>query len=260
MPTPDRAVSKAQGLGSPAMLPVEEALIAAGKVLAERVDRLRFSDPVSYVYNPLQYAWAPYEQYLRSYASGPRRVIFLGMNPGPFGMVQTGIPFGEVKAVKQWLRIEGEVVAPKRQHPARPITGFNCQRSEISGQRLWGFFAAQFGTPDRFFREHLVLNYCPLAFLEETGRNRTPDKLPASEKEALFGACDEHLQRAISALKPEWLVCIGGFACERGQEAKSQTGGTFKVCQILHPSPASPAANRGWAEAVLSQLRTHGVM
>lgn len=235
-------------------------MIAAGKLLARQVDRLRFSAPVSYVYNPLIYAWAPYEQYLRTYASGTRRVIFLGMNPGPFGMVQTGIPFGEINAVTRWLRITAEVSAPKRQHPARPITGFDCTRSEISGQRLWGFFEAQFKTPDRFFREHLVLNYCPLAFLEETGRNRTPDKLPAVEKQALFAACDEHLKSAISALQPEWLVCVGGFACERGQEAKSQTGGAFQVCQILHPSPASPAANRGWAEAVLKQLQTSGVM
>ena len=235
-------------------------MIGAGKALAQRVDRLRFSAPVSYVYNPLNYAWAPYEQYLRSYASGPRRVVFLGMNPGPFGMVQTGIPFGEVNAVTQWLQIKGEVTPPKRQHPARPIVGFECTRSEISGQRLWGFFAAQFKTAEDFFREHLVLNYCPLAFLEDTGRNRTPDKLPTGEKNSLFAACDEHLRSVLSVLEPEWLVCVGGFAYNRGVEASSQTGGPFKVCQILHPSPASPAANRGWAEAVLVQLKNHGVM
>ena len=260
MPSPRRAVTRLQPPGLANTLPVAEVMVAAGKILAQRADRLRFNAPVSYVYNPLIYAWAPYEHYLRTYASGPRRVVFLGMNPGPFGMVQTGIPFGEVQAVTQWLRIKGGVAAPRRQHPARPIVGFECARSEISGKRLWGFFEAQFKTPERFFRENLVLNYCPLAFLEETGRNRTPDKLPAAEKAALFAVCDEHLRSALSALQPEWLVCVGGFACERGHEAKSQTGGTFKVCQILHPSPASPAANRGWAEAVLAQLKNHGVM
>ena len=35
-----------------------------------------------------------------------KRVVFLGMNPGPFGMAQVGVPFGEVAAVRDWLRID----------------------------------------------------------------------------------------------------------------------------------------------------------
>lgn len=238
--------------------PVGE-LLAAGRQLAEAVDRLRFKPPVVHVYNPLQYAWAPYEKYLSTYATTPKRVVFLGMNPGPFGMVQTGIPFGEIAAVRDWLQIEGSVVPPARQHAARPIQGFACPRREVSGQRVWNFFAGHFGTPQSFFREHLVINYCPLAFLEASGRNFTPDKLPAREKARLFAACDEHLRTVLDALRPTYLVGIGAFAFARGSAVAGALPFTPKVCQILHPSPASPAANRGWGEAALKQLRAQGI-
>src|SRR4051812_20475252 len=168
-------------------------LILAARRLGDVVGCLKFSAPVTHVYNPLAYAWSGHEQYLQKFGNGPKRVVFLGMNPGPFGMVQTGVPFGEIKAVRDWLGIECAISRPKIEHPRRLVTGFDCARSEISGQRLWGLFAERFGSPAPFFAEHFVLNYCPLAFLEETGRNRTPDKLPAIEQQALFKACDEHL-------------------------------------------------------------------
>jgi single-strand selective monofunctional uracil DNA glycosylase len=214
---------------------------------------LRFKPPVVHVYNPLIYAWAPYEAYLRNFGAAPKRVMFLGMNPGPFGMVQTGVPFGEVAAVRDWLRLERAVGKPAQEHPRRPVTGFACMRSEVSGRRLWGLFAERFGTPRRFFAQHIVMNYCPLAFLESSGRNRTPDRLAASEKEALFEACDQHLRGVAVALKPEWVIGIGGFAAQRADEALP--AGLVKIGQILHPSPASPAANRNWKGIVLRQLR-----
>ncbi len=228
-------------------------LIRAGNRLANKAEDLRFSTPVTHVYNPLSYAWASYEQYLRRFANSPKRVVFLGMNPGPFGMVQTGVPFGEVRAVKGWLKIEGDVGRPSREHPARPILGFACPRCEVSGERLWGLFALRYGAAEEFFSEHMVLNYCPLAFLEESGRNRTPDKLPKAEKLRLFAACDEHLRAAVEALEPEWVVGIGDFATQRAGEVLGST--QLNVARILHPSPASPAANRDWAGAATRQLK-----
>ncbi len=209
------------------------------------------------MYNPLDYAWSCYELYLRRFAAPPKRVVFLGMNPGPFGMVQTGIPFGEVRAVRDWLGICLEVGKPPRQHPRRPVAGFACERSEVSGQRLWGLFAESFGAPERFFQDHFVLNYCPLAFMESAGRNRTPDKLSTREKQQLFAACDRHLQEAISVLQPEWLIAVGDFARRRAEAVLG--GGPPRIGQILHPSPANPAANRAWASVVKKQLAALGV-
>jgi len=227
-------------------------LIDAAAALRKALRKMRFSSPVAHVYNPLEYAWGCYESYLRRYASGPKRIVFIGMNPGPFGMVQTGVPFGEVKAVREWLGLNGPICKPLKEHPRRPVLGLDCQRSEVSGQRLWGLFARRFGSPEKFFREHFVLNYCPLAFMEDSGRNRTPDKLPASEKASLFKACDKNLRQAIQILKPDWLIGVGDFAFRRAETVFPQ--GIPKVGQILHPSPANPAANRSWAEIATRQL------
>jgi single-strand selective monofunctional uracil DNA glycosylase len=232
-------------------------LILAARRLCNAVDRMKFGAPVTHVYNPLRYAWAPYEKYLRTFGSGSRRIVFVGMNPGPFGMAQTGIPFGEIAAVRDWLRIEEKVGKPVREHPKRIVNGFECPRSEVSGKRLWSLFAERFGPAHKFFERHLVLNYCPLAFLESTGRNRTPDKLGRSEKQALFDACDDHLRAALKALEPEWVIGIGAFAAQR--IANVVAGNGVKTGQILHPSPASPAANRDWAAIVTNQLRELGI-
>jgi len=228
-------------------------LITAAMRLRKSVDRLKFSEPVTHVYNPLAYAWSGHELYLQKFGHGPKRVVFLGMNPGPFGMVQTGVPFGEIGAVRNWLGIECAISKPRVEHPKRPVTGFACARSEISGQRLWGLFAERFGLADDFFREHMVLNYCPLAFVEESGRNRTPDKLPAVEQKKLFEACDEHLSAAIQALQPEWVIGIGNFALKRAEHVLGDQ--SIKLGCILHPSPASPAANRDWPAVVKRQLQ-----
>ena len=197
--------------------PITEALIAAARRLRAETSRLRFRAPVTHVYNPLVYAWAPHEAYLRKFGAARKRVVFLGMNPGPFGMAQTGVPFGEVAAVRDWLKIECPVGKPEREHPRRPVVGFACARSEVSGRRLWGLFAERFRTPEQFFAGHIVMNYCPLAFLESGGRNRTPDKLPPSEKAALFAACDRHLREIVAVLQPEWLVGVGDFAARRAE-------------------------------------------
>jgi single-strand selective monofunctional uracil DNA glycosylase len=219
-------------------------VLAAAKELSRQVAALEFAEPVTHVYNPLEYAFRPYEAYVRRYGISHKRVIFLGMNPGPFGMVQTGIPFGEVTMVKTWLKISAPVGEPANLHPRRPVLGFGCTRREISGQRLWGAVARHFAEPECFFAEHFVANYCPLAFLEASGRNRTPDKLPAGERESLCAACDRHLRKICLAFSAEWVVGIGAFAGQRAEMALSGIG--IKTGHVLHPSPANPRANRNW--------------
>ena len=232
-------------------------LITSAAKLRDAVGKLRFAPPVTNVYNPLDYAWAAHEVYLRRYGAGTKRVLFLGMNPGPFGMVQTGIPFGQVAAVRDWLGIETVIGSPPKPHPNRLVTGFACKRSEISGERLWGLFAKRFGTAEDFFREHFVVNYCPLAFMEETGRNRTPDKLPSTERSSLYAVCDQHLRETVQALGPEWLIGVGDFAMTRAREALKNE--SVRIGKVLHPSPASPASNKDWAGQVTAQLRQLGV-
>jgi single-strand selective monofunctional uracil DNA glycosylase len=237
--------------------PDVEAIIASAQRLREDMRGLKFAPPVTHVYNPLDYAWAGHEAYVRAFAAGPKRVIFFGMNPGPWGMVQTGVPFGEVNAVRDWMKLRAPIGKPDPEHPKRPVLGLNCPRCEISGQRLWGLFAKRFGDAPSFFAEHFVVNYCPLAFMEESGLNRTPDKLPKAEVEKLFAACDQHLKRVVEVLKPEWVIGVGGFAMKRAQEVLGPAGA--KIGTIPHPSPANPAANRNWAGMATEALRKSGV-
>jgi single-strand selective monofunctional uracil DNA glycosylase len=234
-------------------------LLGIADALADRLDRLRFGPPVAAVYNPLRYAREPFARYLELHGEGPKEALFLGMNPGPFGMAQTGVPFGEVALARDWLGVEAPVGRPSSEHPARPVEGFRCTRSEVSGARLWGWARDRWGTPSAFFERFLVLNYCPLLFLETSGRNLTPDKLPREERAAVQEACDSALAATLEVLRPAWVLGVGKFAEERAQRACAGIEPSPRVGSILHPSPASPAANRSWAPQVERQLRELGI-
>lgn len=236
---------------------IDDSLYRAARKLSRTLAGMSFAEPVTHIYDPIDYAAAPHRQYLRRYAHSEKRVVFLGMNPGPYGMAQTGVPFGEIAHVRDWLGIEGRVGKPAIEHPKRPITGFACPRSEVSGARLWGTFKARFGTPEAFFADHFVANYCPLVFMEQGGKNRTPDKLAPAERDALYAACDGHLRSLVRQLKPSWVIGVGKFAEGRAAAALPDAG--VRIATILHPSPASPLANRGWAPQVEKQMADLGL-
>lgn len=225
--------------------------------LCERLDGLRFSEPVTHVYNPLVYARQSHNKYLSRYGKGKKRYLMLGMNPGPWGMAQTGVPFGEIGLVRDWLGLAAKVGKPKNEHPKRIVQGFDCTRSEVSGARLWGWAKERFGTPDKFFESFMVVNYCPLVFMEESGKNRTPDKLPAAEIGPVNEACDWALVELARYYKPEWVIGVGAYAEKKA--AKVLGDMDIRIGRILHPSPASPVANRGWAPAAQKQLEDLGV-
>jgi single-strand selective monofunctional uracil DNA glycosylase len=233
-------------------------LARISKELCREVDRLSFGEPVMYVYNPLSYAWDAHAAYLERWGAGKKEALLLGMNPGPFGMAQTGVPFGDVALVRDFVGVSTKVGKPVREHPARPILGFDCQRSEVSGRRLWSLARGAFGTPERFFERFFVVNYCPLVFMEESGKNRTPDKLPKTEQAPLFAACDEALRRIVAELEPEYVIGVGAFAEARAKSALLETG--VHIGTILHPSPASPRANQGWERIAREELRKTGII
>ena len=225
--------------------------------LLDELKPLRFDAPVSHVYNPLEYARAAYVKYLQLYAKSPKEIVLIGMNPGPWGMAQTGVPFGEVTAVRDWLNIEALVGTPEQMNPKRPVTGFNCTRSEVSGRRLWGWVQKTFKTPANFFSRFFVANYCPLMFVEAGGRNRTPNQLRASERKPLLEVCDRALRRTIEQLAPRYVIGVGLFAEERARVALSDIKVT--IGRITHPSPANPKANRGWETLIEKEFAALGI-
>ena len=218
---------------------------------------LRFGPPVTHVYNPLVYARPAWDLYVQKYGQGPREVLLLGMNPGPFGMAQVGVPFGEIASARDWLGIQAPIGKPPVEHEKRPIQGFACTRSEVSGRRLWGWAQARFGTPEAFFTRFFVLNYCPLVFMEESGRNRVPEKLPAQEREPMFAACDRALRRTIEHFGPRFVIGVGKFAEKKAREVAGDMD--LVIASVAHPSPASPLANQGWEPLMDQGLEAAGV-
>lgn len=225
--------------------------------LIKNVRRLQFGPPVTHVYNPLEYARKPYKLYVRRFATPPKKIVLLGMNPGPWGMAQTGVPFGEVQAVKYWMGIDAKVAVPDNMHPKRPVMGFDCTRSEISGKRLWGWAQKKFKTPERFFSRFFVANYCPLQFIEASGRNRTPNQLRVSERTPLLKICDHAMRQTMAFLKPDYVIGVGQFAADRARIALSDLDIT--VDKITHPSPANPRANRGWEKIITKEFSEIGI-
>ncbi|MEM1107526.1 MAG: uracil-DNA glycosylase family protein [Planctomycetota bacterium] len=239
-----------------------QALIDAARECSDACDQLRFAEPVTHVYNPLAYARPMHEKYLARFGRSRKRVLFLGMNPGPWGMAQTGVPFGEVEAVRDWMQIEHQLDAPpditSGGHPKRLIQGLDCPRSEVSGRRVWELMQQRFGPPEAFFKDHFVTNYCPLVFMEASGKNRTPDKLPADEREPLEAACNQHLESIVKILRPSFVVGVGKFAEQKARAVLGESS-NLTITTILHPSPASPLANRGWAKQATQQLINAGI-
>ncbi|MEM7244787.1 MAG: uracil-DNA glycosylase family protein [Acidobacteriota bacterium] len=226
------------------------------KKLSRQLGELSFAKPVTHVYDPTDYAWKTHSAYLGLARRGID-AVFLGMNPGPFGMAQTGVPFGDPVFVRDWMGLRIVASRPADEHPKRPVLGDASTRNEVSGQRLWGFARERFDDAPAFFERFFVINYCPLCFLEESGRNRTPDKLPATERDAVEELCDAALLAMIRALEPGRLIGVGAFAEQRAQRALASLD--VPIGRVLHPSPASPVANRGWAPQAAKQLAEQGI-
>ncbi|XP_064354480.1 single-strand selective monofunctional uracil DNA glycosylase isoform X1 [Dromaius novaehollandiae] len=228
--------------------------------LSARLEALAVGEPVSHVYRPLRYAWRPHRRFVRRYCRAAKRVLFLGMNPGPFGMGQTGVPFGDAWHVREWLRVTGRVEKPPAEHPKRPVLGLACRRAEVSGARFWGLVRSLCAEPRRFFRHCFVHNHCPLLFVARSGRNVTPAELPPAQRAGLLGACDEALARAVELLGVGLVVGVGRFAERRARRALAAAGLAVRVEGLPHPSPRSARANAGWQQLAKARLGELGVL
>ncbi|MGI6439934.1 MAG: uracil-DNA glycosylase family protein [Sphaerochaetaceae bacterium] len=230
-------------------------LLERTKQFASEVDSLEFQF-TGVIYNPLSYAWEMHKAYLTQYVHEQPEIYFMGMNPGPFGMTQSGVPFGEVNLVKTWMGLSYPIGKPPKEHPKRPILGLETTRSEVSGYRLWSLMKERYTSAHSFFKTHAVMNYCPLVFVDEgpTGKNIIPEKLVKEDRLILDQVCDAYADDMISLIKPKALVGIGRYAERKLEEVTQRLNIDTPVCSILHPSPSNPQANRGWAEKVTAQL------
>lgn len=240
---------------------VAERILEIEAEQCELLSNVKFSDKISYIYNPLQYAHETHSCYVKKYCNSPKIVLFLGMNPGPFGMAQNGVPFGDTTFVNNWLKISGNVYKPAKEHPKREIQGLSCSRSEVSGSRFWSFLEETCIQPERFFRYCYVHNYCPFSMMSSSAKNITPPELKAEEKTTLISICDESLYKIIKHLGIKYIVGIGNFAKTRAEKVvKAYNLSDITVVGIMHPSPINPAANKGWKNIAYQQLESYDLL
>tara|TARA_Y100000589_G_scaffold67147_1_gene58857 strand:- start:3735 stop:4466 length:732 start_codon:yes stop_codon:yes gene_type:complete len=238
---------------------IQDQLKDAARRLSEDcnrgVSRILKHPSVAYVTNPLDYAWDYHEQFIDKWSVFGAKTLLLGMNPGPYGMAQTGVPFGATAMARNILHIEErEVKTPLGAHPKRPVEGLSMQRQEVSGTRFWSMLADHYGSTESIFSNIYVVNHCPLLLLGETGRNVTPVDLPQSVIEPVLKACDRHLKSVVDVMGIEAVVGVGNYAKKR---AKSVLDGVH-IDSMWHPSPASPLANRNggadWRANAISKI------
>ena len=226
-------------------------LLAAAARLRDALDAFPRPRGVAFAYHPLRYAWDAHAAYLARYGEGrPGRAVFIGMNPGPWGMTQSGVPLADPALARAWMGLHGRVASPAHAHPKVPVLGYASTRRDPTGAKFYGWAQARYGTAERFFAEAFVLNYCPLLFLDEAGRNVTLPALAAEDARRLFAACDAHLAEALRALQPRRVLPRGAFAAERVRVVLDAERLEVPVRQVRHPSPANPANNAGWGDDV----------
>ena len=199
---------------------------------------------VDVCYNPLNYAWDAHEAYLRRMGGGGARTVILGMNPGPHGMGQMGVPIAATSVVRDLLDITGiPVNQPEMVDPRRPVVGLEYPREEVSGTRLWGLLAEYYGDAGAIASSVFLVNHCPLMlFSGPRATNITPDKVAGPTAQVLLERCDQHLREVVSALNADRVIGVGKFAESRARSALVDEA--VEVVGCWHPSPASPLANR----------------
>lgn len=231
---------------------IVERMIETSSKLRDDVEKFADSlvkeGSVDAVYNPLAYAWEPHRAYLELASGGGAKTLLLGMNPGPHGMGQMGIPFAATSVVRDLLKITDlEVGQPSTPHPKRPISGLDWPKEEVSGTRLWGLLANEYGSAESIFKSVFLLNHCPLMlFSGERATNITPDKITGPTTKALLERCDDHLREVVDIMQIERVIGVGRYSEKRALNALS--GIDISITTCWHPSPASPLANRNKGE------------
>jgi len=257
---------------------VADQILAASDRLSERlaalppVGDLVALDPTRYCRS----AWAAYLQM----AARLGCVLVVGMNPGPHGMAQTGVPFTD-----PWIVDELDLQAPRadvppadipavgswrhRSHRARGVLG---SKREESAKRLWPLlreicapYAAVGPSADkiaeatrRVCNEVLLVNALPICWLDPAGKNVSAEQVekraPAQVREGLRDLVNEWLQAVADILRPAAVIGVGRWAREFVTDLDVDHFVEIPFRDgIKHPSPSagSEAAWRAEAEPIL---------
>ncbi|KAI8124664.1 hypothetical protein FF38_10666 [Lucilia cuprina] len=213
--------------------------------LNEKLRNITTPLEISYIYNPVEYAADLHQAYLKKYLKGGKKVLFIGLNPGPNGMGQTGIPFGNITTVRDKMGLNGTVNQPPNIHPKRPVNGLATTIEEPSGKRLWTKFQElSDGSLDIFFEQCFVYNFCPLLFYNSKGDYISPQKLKAPYNRQISNACLHTIEQILELIQPEVIVAIGRYAYDNLKAVKYCI--EKRLLYLRHPSPR--ACTKNWSK------------
>uniref|UniRef100_A0A182VYR0 Uracil-DNA glycosylase-like domain-containing protein n=1 Tax=Anopheles minimus TaxID=112268 RepID=A0A182VYR0_9DIPT len=243
------------------VVPYWQQVYRIERELSAALRKVILPSEVAACYDPIEYASEIHCAYLQRFLDGPKHVLFIGMNPGPWGMCQTGVPFGYVPAVRDWMGLRGAVAKPTPELAARPVEGLACTREEQSGKRWWGLYEELCGTSDRFFHSCFVYNLCPLAFFHQSGRNITPSELKGKAKGEIQAISEQYLETALTLLKPKIVISVGRYTEDRIKTLtkRNKIDPTIVTYCMPHPSPRS-LNNTNWPEKAKLWLTEHGIL
>ncbi|KAF7991960.1 hypothetical protein HCN44_010761 [Aphidius gifuensis] len=219
--------------------------------LSINLDKLNYNNPIDYIYCPIIYAKTVHFNYLNKYCRDKKNIMILGMNPGPWGMSQTGVPFGEINIVIDWLKINGHIDKPKRQHEQRQVDGFSCKRSEISGRKFWSLFKKLSNNPDTFFRHCFLRNFFKPTIIIII--------IAGPEQKKLQEFCDQALIEVIKILDVKVIIGVGRFSEQRAKKVVKTAKLSTKVLWMIHPSPRA-TIGKNWQNLTLDFLKKENLI
>ena len=171
--------------------------------------------------------------------AGPREILFVGMNPGPFGMAQNGVPFGDTAMVRDWLGIEAPVERPRREHPKRPVLGLRMTRGEVSGARLWGWARGAFRDSGAILPARLRVELLPTFLHGGERAERHPRQAAPRRARAPVRGLRRCTRRGRSPTSgPVIVVGIGAFAAWRAAPLAEAAGAGVR--RRPPPEPREP--------------------
>lgn len=191
------------------------------------------------VLNVHAYGWSAYEAFVRAYYSDGRpRILALSMNPGPFGAVQTGIPFCDVPLARQLLPGFDRLIAAKPSWVA-------SERREISALKLVVWSDARFGGIRGLYARVLLAMTCPLAILRGPRKTNVPlPALPRREQEKIEAFIPRHAAEEIRLAEPAGILMLGEWAQRVWRIALRTDPGLASLPALAAPHPAAHITNR----------------
>ena len=90
-PEPTTGTVAVPAMSSAGPLPYWQQVYQIERELSAALRQVALPWDVAACYDPIEYAAEIHCAYLQRFLDGPKPVLFIGMNPGPWGMCQTGV-------------------------------------------------------------------------------------------------------------------------------------------------------------------------